>query len=270
MENIIDVPVSIMEKIQKLYAKSMSSREIGSLAEAESFMLKVQKLLSEYNLEISMISDKSEKSSIGEDKISYKGLVSYGDWEVNLMTTICSYNWCECIYNSNDKTMTLIGRGDNIGVCKYLYNFISINLVVLSKKSYYNKLEELNNKLSEYYGYSFKDKLGKLFEEYLHKNKFMPYRRYYIRDYLAGAVIGINTKFSLQQSQQSQEFGMSGLILFNAEKIKDYMNEFHSDVIYYGNKEIKRGLGYSEGYMDGCNLKIGEALEFTKDCQIDI
>ena len=56
------------------------------------------------------------------------------------------------------------------------------------------------------------------FEEYLHKGKYLPYRRYYIRDYLAGAVLGIDHKFALQQNEQKIHTNINGLILFNKNR----------------------------------------------------
>jgi hypothetical protein len=244
---------------------SLSSKKIGSLAEAESFMLGVQKLLTEYNLELSMLEGITEKSNITEEKIEYKGLVSYGDWEVDLMYIICQYNWCTCFYNDVQKTITIIGRGDNLDIVKYLYNFITINLSSLSKVSYYGKLEECNVKLTAHYGYDVKAKYGKKFEEIIHKNKFMPYRRYYIRDYLAGAVIGINNKMAFAQSEQSKNTNINSVILFNKDKIDNYLVKYYPNLTKIKDKSIKRGQGYDEGYNDGYNLHIGDALGGVKD-----
>ena len=242
----------IISRIQKLYNQSISSSKIGNLEEAETFMLGVQRLLSEYNLEMSVIGNGIQKSVITESKVDYKGLVSYGEWEVDLMINICKYNWCKAIFNSYEKTITVIGRGDNIGVCNYLYNFIRINLVTLSKISYYKEIETLRNKIGR-----------NVSEEFLHKNKLLPYRRYYIRDYLAGAVIGIGVKLKLQQEANSNK-GLMGLMLCNKEEIVDYMNINYSNLETVDFKKIKRGKGYKEGYDGGLNLKIGEAIEADK------
>jgi len=261
-----EIPDSILERIQKLYNNSLSFKKMGSLAESEAFMLKVQALLSEYNLEMSLLGEKAEKSTVTEDKIKYKGLVSYGDWEVDLMTVICKYNWCKCIYNSYSTTMTIIGRGDNIGVCKYLYNYITINLAALSKQSYYGKIDAYAKQADEKYGVAFRKNLGKdaKFEEFLHKNKYIPYRRYYIRDYLAGAVEGIDTKFAIQQREQSKQAGVNGLILFNKAKLDEYILQFHGKLFSDDSKVPKRGQGYNEGYSDGKNLRIGEGIDGLK------
>ena len=256
---------SILTRIQKLYNMSLSSKSIGSLAEAESFMLGVQKLLTEYNLELSMVESIGEKSNITEEKILYKGLVSYGDWEIDLMHIICQYNWCTCFYNSTSKLITIIGRGDNLDIVKYLYNFITINLTSLSKVSYYGKLEEWNVKLTKHYGYDVKAKYGKQFEEVIHKNKYMPYRRYYIRDYLAGAVLGINAKMAFAQSEQSKNANINSVILFNKDKIDNYLVKHHPNLTTIKDKSVKRGQGYNEGYNDGYNLRVGEALGGVKE-----
>lgn len=262
-----NIPDSILTRIQKLYNKSISSKSIGSLAEAESFMLKVQQLLSEYNLEMSLLNDnKGEKSEIIENVIDYKGLVSYGTWEVSLMTAICRYNWCRCFYQPGSKKITIIGRGDNIGVCKYLFNFITINLVTLSKSSYYSELDRLNTLLGINGDYCADNNITSIpeFEEHMHKGKYIPYRRYYIRDYLAGAVIGIDTKFARQQAEQSKAANVNGLILFNKEKINDYIKQFHPNLETEKSREKKRGKGFYEGYLGGLNLHIGEGLDGVK------
>ena len=232
------VPEHILRRLQGAFNKANSAREIGSLAEAESAMLYIQKVLAEYNLEMSQISDTRQKSVIGEIKVSYDGKVSYGEWETDLMSFICHYNWCSMIYNSRRKDITVIGRADNVGVCIYLYNFIRINLIMLSKVSYYTEMGEWNEKLSEHYGYNVGDHLGKGFEEYLNKNKYMPYRRYYIRDYLAGAVQGIGTKFELQQQEQKKGAGMMDLILSNQDEIKDYIASAYPNLTTSVSKEV--------------------------------
>ena len=91
----------------------------------------------------------------------------------------------------------------------------------------------------------------------------LPYRRYYIRDYLAGAVIGIGVKLKLQQEANSNK-GLMGLMLCNKEEIVDYMNINYSNLETVDFKKIKRGKGYKEGYDGGLNLKIGEAIEADK------
>lgn len=266
-ENNLNIPDNIFQKIQKLYAKAMSSKNIGSLKEAEAFMLKVQEYLAEYNLEMSLLNETpGEKTNITEIQIDFKGLVSYGNWETLLMSSICRYNWCTYFYNSATKKITIIGRGDNIGVCRYLYNFITINLIALSKTSYYGKVDEWDKKLSGRFTVEELAAQGYTsFEEVLHKNKLLPYRRYYIRDYLAGAVQGIEAKFAEQQRRQREATNMNGLVLFNKEKLDQYMMEFHPYISVNKSKTIKRGQGYLEGYEGGYNMKIGEALDSNKE-----
>ena len=154
----------------------------------------------------------------------------------------------------------------NIGVCKYLYNYITINLVALSKQSYYNKIDKLSKTFDSVFGPECRINMGKnaKFEEYLHKGKYLPYRRYYIRDYLAGAVLGIDHKFALQQNEQKMHTNINGLILFNKNKIDNYLKEFYFNLITDERKPPKHGVGYEEGFNDGKNLKIGESIDGLK------
>jgi hypothetical protein len=258
---IDSLPPTVRERLEKLYNSAVSFSKIGSLAEAELFMTRVQKILAEYNLEMSIINSDVKQSLITESKVSYEGLVSYGNWEVDLMSTICKYNWCSIFYNSSKKEITLIGRGDNINVCIYLYNFIRINLISLSKISYYTEIQSLEKRLSDNSGFSVSEHLGDKLEEYLHKNKLLPYRRYYIRDYLAGAVSGINTKFFYEREKERDNQGMMSLIISNKADIDLYINDKYPNLTTEKIKKIKRCASYDKGFNDGKNLKIGESID---------
>lgn len=255
------IPATVRERLEKFYNSAISFSKIGSLAEAEVFMSRVQKILAEYNLEMSTIGGGIQQSLVTESKVLYKGLVSYGEWEVDLMSVICEYNWCSMIYNSGRKDITVIGRGDNIGVCIYLYNFIRMNLISLSKVSYYTEINTIESKLTKYNGFSVAKHFGDKLEEYLHKEKLLPYRRYYIRDYLAGGVVGINAKFNSERENQRSNVGMMSLIISNNAAVDLYISEKYPDLVASKVKKTKRGESYYKGYNDGKELKIGEALE---------
>jgi hypothetical protein len=258
---IDSLPIPVRERLEKLYNSAVSFSKIGSLAEAELFMTRVQKILAEYNLEMSIINSDVKQSLITETKVSYDGLVSYGNWEVDLMSTICRYNWCSIIYNPTNKEITVIGRGDNINVCIYLYNFIRVSFISLSKISYYTEINSLEKKLSDNCGFSVSERLGDKLEEYLHKNKLLPYRRYYIRDYLAGAVSGINTKFFYEREKERDNHNMMSLIISNEAEVDLYMEDNYPNLTSVKSKETKRCASYDKGYNDGKNLKIGESID---------
>jgi hypothetical protein len=255
------LPDAVRQKLEKLYNSAVSFNKIGSLAEAELFMTRVQKILAEYNLEMSIINSDVKKSLITESKVSYEGLVSYGNWEVDLMAAICKYNWCSVFYSSKRKEITIIGRGDNINVCTYLYNFIRMNFISLSKVSYYTEIDSLEKRLSVDCGFSVAERLGDKLEEYLHKSKLLPYRRYYIRDYLAGAVSGVNTKFYYEREKERDNQGMMSLIISNEAEVNSYINEKYPNLVSSKSKEPKRCDSYDKGYNDGKNLKIGQPID---------
>ena len=120
---------------QKLFAQAESAKEIGNLEEAAAFAAKIQELLQQHNLSMSDVENHqhSDAKPISEQKLSYGSTKSDGTWEIDLMSAVCQYNWCDYIWYNRTQVHLIIGKEENVEVVKYLYNFIRHTLVVASK-----------------------------------------------------------------------------------------------------------------------------------------
>lgn len=263
-----EINESVLEKIQKLFNMANSAKEIGSLAEAEAFMTKVQVLLQEHNLEMSTVQDhqRKEKSKIEEQKIKFGAVKSDGDWEKNLMCVICRNNWCTNFWNDFYKTHTVVGQAENIAVVTYLYNFIQPILKELSGKGYSDAIIKLNN-FYKAHGRDYITQLGGKIkaEQYFCKQGVLAWRKVWVRNFLLGAVQGIDVKLTQQRIDAAAASNqMMGLMVINQNQLEKYIADTQPDLKI---KNLKTGDdnkgGFVEGYKVGRNLEIYKAIDTT-------
>lgn len=148
MENYLD-------KIKKLLNKAESAKEIGSVKEAEIFMIKVQELLIKHNLtmqDMNMHELDSEKNGRKarditetgyDDGISFGKLVSDGRWELPLLSALTNNYMCTYLYNSFTRKATIIGTTDNIQVVKAMYEYMVNVMRRLSREFHVNLVNKI-------------------------------------------------------------------------------------------------------------------------------
>lgn len=127
----------IKERIKKLLKHHESAKELGSLEEAQTFLDKVNELLTSYNLELQDI-----KLDEGENKFAkwtYHEGVSYRNtncgerWLFSLIEVLTEHNFCNYTYNARFKRFNVYGRMENVDIVVWLYNFLSIRLYNLGQ-----------------------------------------------------------------------------------------------------------------------------------------
>ena len=258
---------TILERIQKLMNKAESAEKMGSLAEAEAFMLKVQQLLNEHNLEMHTVQNHVSKKDrkIVEEQLKFGAVKSDGEWEKNLMCVICRNNWCTNFWNDYYQTHTVIGNPENVGVVIYLYKFIQRSLKELSGKGYSDAILNLNEQYALYGGIDFiKVYGGKIkAERVMCRRGILAWRKVWVRNWLLGAVQGIDVKLTLQRQEAAAKNNtMMGLMVQNNDKLQAYMKETQPDL---ETKDLNQGdqkkQGFIEGYHTGKNLSIYNAID---------
>ena len=118
------LPDHIYKKIKKLFNHAKGAKKIGSLAEAENAMLKVNKILMDYNLSLEDLNlHEKEKENlihvfIPGTEVKFKP-DNEGDWVILLYFIISDINMCQGVSHA-ENGFTIIGQEHNIEITKFL------------------------------------------------------------------------------------------------------------------------------------------------------
>lgn len=265
-----EVQEKLIDKIRKLLNHADGT---NSQAEADSFIAKANKLLLEHNLSMSQIETTEDKSKNGitEDKkaVDFGKNKSEGNrWETLLMGVLCSHNMCDSIIHTKRQlsggSISIIGSISNIETVKYLFDVAREMIRNISKTSYKEYREET---------LSIWD--NELTEKELLNNGQLSYRMPWIRNYLKGAVLGLNKKLdtlkrqmeeSLSQvsSESRQEFGL--MIMGNKEAIELYKKEEYSDLTERPRStQINDKSAYRRGFQDGEAINLFKGVGYKQE-----
>ena len=180
----------IIAKIRKLLKLQYGAEKIGSTGEAYQAARMVQKLLLEYNLQMSDIGEAEEGDTTRiteSDGIPYAD--QYGNtWKLQLMNVICKFNLCRCLYNGPTRRMTIVGAEANVIICREFYQYL---LKVFTRLSM-DRLNEAQNEAMRNRRFLTEDK-----------------KKEYVRSYLEGVGQGLYENYGLRgrQKRQSQPAG---------------------------------------------------------------
>lgn len=189
--NLIDMENVMLDKIKKLLNKADGAKELGSMAEADAFLAKVQELLLEHNLSMDQVrlhdvtkkGDNDIVDSGYNDGVKVGSRVSDGDWEVNLINAIAQNFSCHILYRehveyvpmegrkANGKIWkrayetTIIGRADNIVVTKYVFGYVRDQIREIALKTHVDEVDRHKRSSS----YIVSKSIGKddVFQDYL-------------------------------------------------------------------------------------------------------
>lgn len=178
----------IIDKIRKLFRKAKGS---DSYEESEAFSLKANKLLAQYNLNLSDIEEESDYTQMYPASWSYHDNQAGNKWRVALMTTLARHNFCETFYIEAYKVMRLVGKLTNTTAVAFMYDSLSERLFRIAKKTYASAP-------------------GYIKEAYC--------RHTYLQSFLLGATQAINEKLSEQVSQGVKEDSQYGIVLAKNNK----------------------------------------------------
>lgn len=231
---------AIISRIKKLMRHAESAKQLGSLEEAETFSAKVEELMIEYNIELSQV--KLEENEGEFDKWMYGEKVSYKDnqagqrWRLNLVEVLCEYNFCNYTWNARSHTFRVYGRMENVDTVVWMYNFLSIGLLRLAQEAHVNRNE---------------------FDQIMYgQNRYS-----FLKDWLIGAVVGLNRKFRLQREQSVHAEEIGGLVLYNREALDRFLKQEDPKVKSVRMKQINVGSAYAKGVKAGENYNINPPLK---------
>lgn len=226
---------AIKEKLRKLIAKEESARELGNLAEAEAFAAGIQRLLLEYQLELSDLkTDRPEE--ISRELVELKDLLGRNEasWIYDLYRVGAENNFCMVIYpyRMSDPYLFLIGEPTSREFVHYFVHQLVSKLRALARKSW-----------SEYEG--------------------PEKRNTFIRGFLAGAVVGIRQRLFTEREKVIRNTPQANaLVLTKDLKVKQWVSQ---------NMTVKKAKpsktssqdGWGKGFEAGNSVTINKGVKGT-------
>lgn len=221
----------IIQRIKKLKEHAINGRTVE---EAESFTLKIQELMLEYNIsmmEVDNASDQTQtadfKNWIYTEKISYRDTVAGSAWLHNLIKILTRLNFCDCVFTPEERAVRIWGHAENIDTIVYLFNHIGIVFFKIA---------------TEHYKQHNPEGLGK---------------RAYLREFLMGAVQGLGDKLYQQRNAQQQANNkVTALVKVNRDALQRYCaarvpNGAHFTTGSSGLHGVRGTAAYSKGVQVG-------------------
>lgn len=247
MENLDKIKV----KLQKLMRLYEGAKKINSEGEANNAAAAIQRLLLQYNLSMSDISNTTEekKDDILENVMScYRYKSIGGDWEFKLMYVVCKWNFCKVFRygRTSEKRMIFFGKKENMETVKWLYEMLCEKFVAFGKQRY-----------KEYQRTS----------DYMLKPIGLDT---YLRRYLEGCAKGLDAKFKEESDEEkaknAQDFGtkVTALVVRNNTAIDTYVkNKFGGYTKGRAAQSAKKDSCYMYGFKDGKNTQINKQVGGT-------
>lgn len=229
----------LLPKIKALLDKAESAKQMGSLAEAETFMVNANKLLLKYNLSMTDISNLSEKNENDitkqeEDNFIKLGVnKAEGTWDEQLIKMLTRNNFCDVVFMNFSKKCYIVGTKTNIEIVEYLFGYLKQIIPVLGNEKYTSEVERIRNTYyvqankngaekcfnkayPEFGKVEFKDLMPTSYavadEEKIQNWKLktvklagLEDRGVYLRSFLLGAVRGIDQKLRAEMEQIVRE-----------------------------------------------------------------
>jgi hypothetical protein len=212
----------VLEKIKKLLALSTSSNpHEASLATA-----KAQELLAQYNIELSQIQTSEPASPYEQTALSTGSRV----WRRQLLGVIARHNFCDTVYDSEEKQTMLIGERHNSEVVQYLYTYLVRLLESMATEAYRQSTSHLP-------AITWKD------------------------SFYAGALRSINQRLREQQSQfAATSSECRSLVVVKSEELQEVVHRFHPNLRTGRAKAVVRCDGYYNGIKAGRTVALNQAL----------
>jgi hypothetical protein len=149
-----DVPVSVLEKIKKLFALSADPANAHEAALAAA---KAQDILFKYHLTLKDIADadlRQRKNRIWEEDLHFeRGLRDLPKWKKFMAAVVCRTNFCMLF--TTPKGLRFIGTEEDILVASWLFGYLSATLERLEgpawerRKSYMEHFEKGREELKK-------------------------------------------------------------------------------------------------------------------------
>lgn len=124
----------LIARIQKMYAMAESAKEVGSLAEADSFMNGVMTTLAANNLDMSVLSIDMKNLTDPMGKQFFYGVGKNGrasvdsrktlEWITDLGFAVAGAHYCECHWHPGSNYLTFYGRESNRRVAVQMFGYL--------------------------------------------------------------------------------------------------------------------------------------------------
>lgn len=237
----------IINRIKKLKAHAESAKAIGSLEEAESFLLKAVELMNEYNVSEFEVTSHQEEEQDKFKNWGYSESISFDDkhqgwqWKKDLMHVLCKYNFTSFTFHQQSKKLWVHGNMENVDMTVWLYHFLEIGLYNLAEQHYQKvlstKVGEDRRYFSRVEAYTFK------------------------RDFLIGAVEGFDSQLYEQRKANNK---ITAVVLYNDKALSEflYKTKPHVKTASPRKETQTKHWGAAEaGYKAGKNFKVNKPLQ---------
>jgi len=226
---------SIKSKIEKLFNKAESAKELGSLAEAEMFMAKAQDILMKYNIDKGDLNLGFEQGNpcIVDKYLNMKDLHGWsktdGRWLLQLYSYVGRFNFCKVVSHGTN-LITIIGEPVNVDTIKYMV----ANIVP--------KIKQLR---------------GKAWREYHGPEKTNSFKR----GYYAGAASGIFAKLRDQQEANKVKFsGLEGIIKLHNVMVDEKTAETFNSLRSAKGRQLSSVSGFNRGHSDSKGISLNKGV----------
>lgn len=230
---------AIKSKIEKLFNKAESAKEIGSLKEAEIFMAKAQDILMKFNIDKSQLNLGFEQGNpcVVDKYINLKDLHGWsktdGKWLQRLYHFVAINNFCKSV-SSGNYLVTLIGEPANVDVVKYMVANIVPKIKQLRLRAW-----------KEYHGPE-------------KTNSFK-------RGYYAGAASGIYTKLrDLREENKAKYNGLEGIIKMHDVVVDEKTAEEFGRLTNSKSRRLSSVNGFNKGHSDSKGISINKGVGGSK------
>lgn len=223
---------TLFSKLKKLFARA--NHKTTNENEAKACMLKAQRLMAKYNIEMSEVAgmDTEGKAVYNHSLFGYKRRI---EWWLGALGKVIADNFkCYCYMDNDrktkgviDKSLQFVGTKDNVEIAKevfyYAYEMIE----------YHNELYITNYKL---------------------ENPGQNNVKRVQNDYIKGYLTGMKLKFDEQREKNKQEWG---LVLVREKEVDDFisknLNLRKSNRKFKGTNDVKH---YNSGIKQGKKFNV--------------
>ncbi len=246
---------AIKEKLKKLIEKEASCRQIGNIAEAESFATKISQLLMDYELEVEEVMGHKNKDNVGDEFYDTSALTlrNESDWIRRIYQACAPSAFCRVLQAPARMNATAT-----------FGEFIIIFGSSVHREILHFMVAQLSNKC--------RGAARSSFSKYQGTDK----RNTYIRSFLKGCALGISMKLTEQKEHERQHTPQAyGIVLNRGLMVNNYIAKWMSDRGYKFKKSTvssaqMRGSstdGFSQGVDHGkktdINAGVGGAQRST-------
>lgn len=238
-----------LDKLKKLIALAEGA---GSESEAQNALARVAEIQAKYNIESSAI-EAAGKKFIAGTRIDIMRVRKEGTmWEWKLAIAVAHYHLGSPVLQKHMKRIWFIGKDMNVEVCIYMFEAArTILRNIVSKK------------FAEYKKQILEDHPDDTFME-LYRMQIAVGREVFISSWLAGAVQGLNYKFSQQRQEiKKASSEMKAVIVANDAELDEYVASLGMEIAKTHSNNAC-GEAARDGFDTGSKLQLNAGVQGDK------